>query len=100
VRDVTGPIRADVQAGSLRIDGFQAPLELSTQAGSVRARGRLTSGASTVRCNAGSVGIHLDQGSDVRVSARTTLGSVRFNSERSAGPTATPCGSPSPPAAT
>jgi hypothetical protein len=81
IRGVNGPIRADVQAGSTDIDGFRSPIELSSQAGSVRARGRLDHGRSRISCEAGSVRLHLEQGSSVRVSARTTLGKVSFDGD-------------------
>jgi DUF4097 and DUF4098 domain-containing protein YvlB len=76
IRDVTGPIRAEVQAGQTRIEGFAAPLQLNARAGSVRASGRLDQGASRVSCEAGSVKLLLDPSSSVRVTARTTLGSI------------------------
>ena len=76
VRGVTGPIKAEVQAGSATIDGFVSPLELSVQAGSVRATGRLRSGESTISCEAGSVALHLERGSSVRITADSALGKV------------------------
>jgi putative adhesin len=76
VRDVKGPIRADVQAGQTRIEGFEAALQLTARAGSVRASGRLDEGSSHVSCEAGSVKLQLDPSSSVRVTARTTLGSI------------------------
>ena len=86
IRDVHGPIRADVQAGSMRIEGFRGPIDLTGQAGSVRAEGVIDHGTSQIKCHAGSVRLHLGRGSSVRVSARSTLGSVRFNAEKSLGP--------------
>ena len=76
VRGVTGPIKAEVQAGSATIDGFASPVELSVQAGSVRATGRLRAGESTVSCEAGSVALHLERGSSVRITADSALGKV------------------------
>ncbi|HEY4845605.1 MAG TPA: hypothetical protein VII89_07910 [Candidatus Dormibacteraeota bacterium] len=76
VRGVTGPIKADVQAGSATIDGFESPLTLSVQAGSVRANGWLRDGSSTITCEAGSVGLHLERGSSVRITADSALGKV------------------------
>jgi len=76
VRGVTGPIRAEVQAGSTRIEGAAGPLELSVQAGSLRAGGRILDGTSHIRCEAGSVHLHLERGSSARVVARTTLGKI------------------------
>jgi len=86
VRGVHGPIKANVQAGSTAISDFRGPLDLSAQAGSVTARGRLDAGASRVHCEAGSVRIHLERGSSVRVSARATLGKVRFDPGDSRSP--------------
>ena len=76
VRGVRGPIRAEVQASATRIDGFGGPIELNAQAGSVRASGRLDHGASRIRCEAGSVRLHLERGSSVRVSAHAMLGKI------------------------
>lgn len=76
VRDVRAPIRAEVQAGRTRIDGFASPVDLNAQAGSVSASGRLDRGESRIRCEAGSVRLHLERGSSVRVSAHTTLGKI------------------------
>ncbi len=81
VSGVHGPIRANVQAGGTDISDFREPLDLNVQAGSVTARGRLDHGGSHVRCEAGSVRIHLERGSSVRVSAHTTLGRVSFDSD-------------------
>lgn len=86
IRNVHAPIRADVQAGSVRIEDFRGPLDLTGQAGSVRAEGVIDRGTSKIRCHAGSVRLHLARGSSVRVAARSTLGSVRFNAERTPGP--------------
>jgi hypothetical protein len=58
------------------IEGFAAPLQLTARAGSVRASGRLDHGASRVSCEAGSVKLRLEEGSSVRVTGKTTLGSV------------------------
>ena len=81
ISGVHGPIRANVQAGATDISDFRGPLDLNVQAGSVTARGRLDQGGSRVRCDAGSVRIHLERGSSVRVSAHNTLGKVSFNSD-------------------
>ena len=86
IRNVHAPIRADVQAGGLRIEGFHGPIDLTGHAGSVRAEGVIDRGTSQIRCHAGSVRLHLSRGSSVRVSAQATLGSVKFNNERSPGP--------------
>ncbi len=79
IRGVRGPIRANVQAGSTGISDFEGPLDLGVQAGSVTARGRLSQGASRVHCEAGSLRLHLERGSSVKVTANATLGKVRFS---------------------
>lgn len=82
IRGVHGPIRANVQAGSTDIDDFRGPLELSCQAGGIKARGRLDHGESRVRCDMGAVRIHLERGSSVRVTARSTMGKVMVGGDR------------------
>ncbi|HVS04779.1 MAG TPA: DUF4097 family beta strand repeat-containing protein, partial [Candidatus Dormibacteraeota bacterium] len=85
IRDVKAPIKADVQAGQTRIEGFASPLQLTARAGSVRASGRLDHGASRVTCEAGSVKLRLEEGSSVRVTAKTTLGSVSVSGQQQDG---------------
>ena len=75
-RGVRGPITARVSAGSARFDGFAAPLDIDVAAGSVKATGRLDRGDSHIRCDAGSVKLHLEAGSSVRVTTEAHLGSV------------------------
>ncbi|TMD49515.1 MAG: hypothetical protein E6I86_03760 [Chloroflexi bacterium] len=81
VNGVDGPIRADVQASSATIDGFRKPLDLKVQAGSIRANGRLDDGESRIACDAGSVNLHLERGSSVRVNARAHLGKITLPGE-------------------
>ena len=76
VRGVQGPIRADVQAGSATIEGFSGPFDFSVQAGSVKAWGCCDEGESRIACDAGSVNLHLERGSSVRVKARAHMGKV------------------------
>ncbi len=83
---IRGGLKADVQAGSMNIDSFEGPLDLTVQAGSVKASGLLASGQSKVRCEAGSVGLHLLQGSSVRVTARSNLGKVSVQGAQQEGP--------------
>jgi hypothetical protein len=78
VRGVEGPIRADVQAASAVIEGFRDGLNLTVQAGSVRASGQLKDGDSRIGCDAGSVNLHLEPGSSVRVKARASMGRVEL----------------------
>jgi hypothetical protein len=76
VRGIRAPIRANVQAGSTRLEDFTFPIDLDVQAGSVKARGRLTEGASRISCQAGSVRLDLDSASSVKIRAKTSLGRV------------------------
>jgi hypothetical protein len=76
VAGVTGPMRVGVAGGAAKIDRFGGPLDLSVEAGSVKASGLLVEGSSRVRCQAGSVRIHLERGSSVKVRARAELGNV------------------------
>ena len=76
IEGVQGSIDGEVQAGNCHIAGFRGPLGFAIMAGNLSASGRLTSGASKVRCEMGSVKVNLEKGSSVRVTARTTLGKV------------------------
>jgi hypothetical protein len=76
---VRGPIKASVQAGSARVTGFEGPLDLEVQAGSVRGEGRLTTGSSRLRCEAGTIRIDLKSDSSVRISGKSALGSVQVD---------------------
>jgi hypothetical protein len=81
IEGVHGPIEGEVQAGNCQVSGFRAPLNFVIQMGNLSASGRLNSGASKVRCEMGSVKIHLESGSSVRVTGRTTLGKLSIEGE-------------------
>lgn len=76
VEGVHGPITGEVHAGNCTVSDFRGPLNLVVQAGNVQATGRLDSGASKVRCEMGSVKINLEKGSSVRISAHSTMAKV------------------------
>jgi hypothetical protein len=76
IAGVTGPLRVAVAGGSAKLDRFAGPLDLSVEAGSVKGSGLLAAGSSRIRCQAGSVRIHLERGSSVKVRARAELGNV------------------------
>lgn len=76
IKNVNGTISGQVQAGNCIIEDFRAPLNLEVAAGNVAATGRLTEGASSIRCEMGSVRVSLDKSSSVRINARATLGKV------------------------
>jgi hypothetical protein len=81
IEGVLGPIDGEVQAANCQIYGFRAPLNFVIQMGNLSASGRLDGGASKIRCEMGSVKIHLEKGSSVRVTARSTLGKVSCEGE-------------------
>lgn len=85
IEGVQGPIAGEVQAGNCQVSGFRGPLDFVIQMGNLSASGQLDGGASKVRCEMGSVKIHLEKGSSVRVTARTTLGKVSIEGEGSDG---------------
>jgi hypothetical protein len=84
-RGVHGPITAKVSAGSARLDGFAAPIDVEVAAGGIKGTGRLDSGASRVRCDAGSVKLHLERGSSVEVNGEAHLGKVTLGGRESSG---------------
>jgi hypothetical protein len=80
IEGIHGAITGEILAGSCRISDFASPVDLSIQAGNLSASGLLAGGASKVRCEMGNVTINLDKGSSVKVTARTTLGKVAVDS--------------------
>lgn len=76
VEGVRGPIVADLTAGSARFEGVRSPFMAEVDAGSVQVSGLFDQGDSSIRCTAGKVGITLEKGSSVRITARTTMGKV------------------------
>jgi hypothetical protein len=85
ISGVKGDVAAEVQAGNCDIAGFRGPMNLKVTAGNVTARGRLDSGASTIRCQMGEVRVVLDKTSSVRIRARTTMGEISFENVEPAG---------------
>lgn len=76
ISGVAGPIRARAAAGPITIEDFDGPLDVSVNAGAVRAVGRITSGESRIRSDAGAVRVELDPSSSVRIYADAALGKV------------------------
>lgn len=76
VEGVHGPIEGEIQAGSCNVSDFRSTLNMSIQAGNLSAHGRLDEGTSRIRCEMGNVKITLERGSSVQLTARTTLGKV------------------------
>jgi hypothetical protein len=82
VDGVRGPQRVNVTAGSAELQSFTGPVEIKVAAGSVRASGVLAEGHSRVRCEAGSVKLHLEKGSDVHIRTKSDLGRVVLPDKR------------------
>lgn len=81
-----GPLRVNVTAGGAELKSLRGPLDIKVAAGSVRAAGVLSHGHSRVRCEAGSVKLHLERGSDVRIHTKADLGRVSLpNRSRAEG---------------
>ena len=76
IHQLTGPIRATVQAGSTTVEDCEGPYAVMVSAGSFKARTRVTGGNSTIQCDAGSVKMHLLEGSSCRITAQTTMGKI------------------------
>lgn len=79
VRGVTGTIKAEVHAGAIDLVGFESPIDIDVEAGSVKASGRLTRGNSRIKCDAGSVRLDLHRSSSLRVTAHSALGQVNLD---------------------
>jgi hypothetical protein len=79
VRGVTGTIKAEVHAGAIDLAGFESPIDIDVEAGSVKASGRLTRGSSRIKCDAGSVRLDLRPDSSLRVTAHSELGQVKLD---------------------
>lgn len=84
VQGVRGRISGEIQAGTAVIEDFRGPLDLSLQAGSFRGTGILAAGESHIRSEAGSIRLHLQRGSSVRVRAHSTMGRIVLGSQEPA----------------
>jgi hypothetical protein len=83
-----------MSAGPITIEDFTAPLDVSVNAGAIRAIGELTYGESRIKSDAGAVRVELLPTSSVRILADTALGKIvlpgqegegkRFSSRREA----------------
>lgn len=78
VEDVRGPIDANITAGSGRFVGIHSPIQAAVEAGALYVSGIFDSGSSHLRCSAGKIRVELDEGSDVAVTARATLGKIQL----------------------
>ncbi|MGH2759645.1 MAG: hypothetical protein ACRDKJ_08775 [Actinomycetota bacterium] len=76
ITGIAAPIRARAAAGPITIEEFDGPLDVSVNAGAVRAIGKITGGESRIRSDAGAVRVELDPSSSVRIFADAALGKV------------------------
>jgi hypothetical protein len=82
--EITGihaPLSGRVNAGNAVIEEFDGPIELSVNAGKLRAQGRLDGGTSSVDVNVGKADVILDEGSNVRITRTATLGSAESDQD-------------------
>jgi hypothetical protein len=73
VRGVLGRVEIELQAGDLDLRGASS-FRIETKAGDVKVNTKLTDGESSVTALAGDVGVHLEPGSSVNLTASTTAG--------------------------
>jgi hypothetical protein len=78
---VAGALTGRINAGNAVIEDFAGPINLSVNAGKLRARGRLTGGSSTVDVNVGKADVLLEPGSSVRIVKSATLGSAEADDD-------------------
>jgi hypothetical protein len=79
IQGVTGPLSVVIAAGSARLEDVNGPLDVEARAGAVRISGRIEAHQSRIRCEAGSVSLHLRPGSSAVVRARAELGRIRIH---------------------
>lgn len=76
ISGIAGPIRARAAAGPITVEDFDGPVDVSVNAGAVRVVGKIASGESRIRSDAGAVRVELDPASSVRIFADAALGKV------------------------
>ena len=76
VSGLHAPVRARMAAGPITIEDFTHPLDVSVNAGAIRASGELTFGESRIKSDAGAVRLELRSTSNVRIVADAALGKV------------------------
>lgn len=81
VRDVTGPIRARLRSGSVRVENLDGELDLAIQAGSAQVAGR-PAGVCQVVCESGTVDLALPPDADLRLRAACRVGTLSWGRTR------------------
>lgn len=77
LRQLTGALNARVSAGSCTLEDFRGTFDVRVQAGSFKADALLDHGSSRINCEAGSAKVQLQPGSSVRITAQSTMGSLK-----------------------
>lgn len=85
IRHLRSEVRASLTAGTGKFEDVTGPLTIAVEAGSAFVKGKLTEGNSEIRCTAGKIRIELEEGSDVQVVARSTLGKIQMPKGASEG---------------
>lgn len=67
-----------VTAGGAKLNGIEEAHDVLVQAGQATVKGRIGTGRSRIRCESGSLVVHLDDGSNVTVRAESQLGKVAW----------------------
>lgn len=75
VSGIEAPMVCDVSAGSCKVDGLRGSISGDVSAGSLTVRGVIT-GDGELSCEAGSLSVELEPGSDVTVAVDLNLGST------------------------
>jgi hypothetical protein len=78
VTGIEAPLTCDVSAGSCKIDGLRGSISGSVAAGSLAVRGVIT-GDGELSCEAGSLSLALEPGSDLTVDVDLNLGSTNHS---------------------
>ncbi|MGH9130436.1 MAG: hypothetical protein ACRDWV_01920, partial [Acidimicrobiales bacterium] len=77
VNGVKAPVGVDLAFASATLDGLSGPIDVRAQAATLRVRGALTEGSSSIRGDAAALLISLAPSSDVVVRSRCDLGRLR-----------------------
>jgi hypothetical protein len=71
-----GRLRARVTAGSARVEDVHGPLDLHVVGGTAKIDTVMVGGGNRLRCDSGSILLHLRPGSDVRFRPEAQLGRI------------------------
>ncbi len=74
LRGSRAALRCTVSAGSATLHDVQGPVAATAAAGSLSVRGPIRNGESRIECDMGSASVQLEDGADVRIRVRTSLG--------------------------